>query len=89
VVIVDDVADLGRSFRELGAVLALLGDTSAGDTVIDASLRDVVDWMWSMLGERCSTLPAYDALAEMLAFDWRMVFTGALRACEHDRDLAA
>jgi hypothetical protein len=88
VVIVDDVADLGRSSRELGAVLALLGDTSADEAVVDPSLRNEVGWMWSMLGERCSRLPAYDALAEMLAFDWRMVFT-ANRHARLARDIPA
>jgi hypothetical protein len=90
VVIVDDVADLGRSQRELGEALALVGDgpPDGSGGVGDAPLREELGWLWSALGERCSRLPAYEALADMLAFDWRMVFT-ANRHARLARDFPA
>lgn len=77
VVIIDDVADVGRTAGELDEVLSAVGDVRAnGDArAVDARLREELEWTWSSLGERTRRLPEYEALEPLLAFDWRMVFT--------------
>jgi CRP/FNR family cyclic AMP-dependent transcriptional regulator len=76
-VIVDDVADLGRAHGELEEALALLGHAPAGDHAgaLDAVLGDELTWMWSTLRERTGRFPFEKALAPLLDFDWQMVFT--------------
>jgi CRP-like cAMP-binding protein len=76
-VIVDDVADRGRSPGELAEILALVGDGPAPDGArsVGAPFRDELAWIWSVLAARVGRLPSYRSLARVLEFDWRMVFT--------------
>src|SRR5262245_1682815 len=76
VVVVDDVADLGQSRRELDAVLALLGECPAPPppAVLRPALSKELAWVWSTLQERARRFPGYEAFADLLDFDWKMVF---------------
>src|SRR5262249_7556921 len=83
VVVVDDVADLGRSPRELDEVLALLGECQAAPppAVLRPALCEELAWVWSTFQERARRLPRYEAFADLLDFDWKMVFIANRHAC--------